>query len=58
MTVEDILSERVSNPQNRIVNFMREALAAMCQGEFNIEAILNKRVSEIVPTIIEQFVTT
>jgi hypothetical protein len=56
-TVEQTLSECDPKPANRIVNFMREAFVAFCQGEFDIETTLNQKFPEIKPITVEEFVT-
>jgi uncharacterized protein YbjT (DUF2867 family) len=56
-TIYQTLSECDPKPANRIVNFMREAFVAMCQGEFDIEATLNQKFPNIVPTTVEEFLT-
>jgi hypothetical protein len=55
-TVDEALSKCDPNPKNRMTNLMYEIFIAMCQGELDYEATLNKKFPEIQPTTIDEFI--
>jgi hypothetical protein len=47
-TIDEALKGCDPNPSSRMTNFMPEVFVALCQGEFNVEPILNQKFPEFI----------
>lgn len=55
ISFDEALERRDPNPSNRMSNFMLEAFASVCHGEYNFEGNLNARCPQIVPMTVKEF---